>query len=281
MLAVLTASLYLLLRVLLLLLPAEEAFVADQGRKPGAIPRASRRNHRRPRSPSNRRPTHPGTYAQPHAGAGAVVGSEMLHLREVRAAATAVALMHRLHQSSLNPLTRSPRTLCQSGPGCCKAVGLARPGGMRYLVRRPLSEPTRFWRFRAGLHTSYKYSVFTGLIMNVPWALAAQLVAVSLACLVGHVLLIRPAQQAVFRAQQTLIAAEHEELMATLATSRADRAVDRLESQLANLRADAQRMGDAETMANAEIFRLREGRHHDWLLPGQSARHPRSTTQRA
>ena len=151
MLAVLTASLYLLLRVLLLLLPAEEAFVADQGRKPGAIPRASRRNHRRPRSPSNRRPTHPGTYAQPHAGAGAVVGSEMLHLREVRAAATAVALMHRLHQSSLNPLTRSPRTLCQSGPGCCKAVGLARPGGMRYLVRRPL-KPTRFWRFRSGLH---------------------------------------------------------------------------------------------------------------------------------
>ena len=272
MLAVLTASLYLLLRVLLLLLPAEEAFVADQGRKPGAIPRASRRNHRRPRSPSNRRPTHPGTYAQPHAGAGAVVGSEMLHLREVRAAATAVALMHRLHQSSLNPLTRSPRTLCQSGPGCCKAVGLARPGGMRYLVRRPL-KPTRF---------GVSVRVFTGLIfMNVPWALAAQLVAVSLACLVGHVLLIRPAQQAVFRAQQTLIAAEHEELMATLATSRADRAVDRLESQLANLRADAQRMGDAETMANAEIFRLREGRHHDWLLPGQSARHPRSTTQRA
>ena len=84
----------------------------------------------------------------------------------------------------------------------------------------------------------------------------------------ARILLVRPAQQSLARAQQSLFDAEREELAAELALSREDRVRVRMQRELNDLDDTAQRMNAAERAAEAQL----EGQHHrpDFVLPGRS-----------
>ena len=92
------------------------------------------------------------------------------------------------------------------------------------------------------------------------------------ALLAGRSLLVAPAQREVGRAQQTLFAAEREELAAELATTRLRSEAERLQAKVTTMLSDADRMRNAETSARAQIARLDARRRSAWILPGQGGR---------
>ena len=90
---------------------------------------------------------------------------------------------------------------------------------------------------------------------RLPSLRTASFVAFSILCswLLGHFLMIRPAQYALAQAQQTLLQSEREELAAENAASRERRRVHRLRSKLETVTSDAKRMRDAEASAHAQL----------------------------
>ena len=89
--------------------------------------------------------------------------------------------------------------------------------------------------------------------------------------LLAHALLVRPAQHQLQQAQQGLLAAERKELTAELALAREEKLRGRMERELKDLEATAERMRVAEKVARAQ---LSAGEHHrpSWVLPGQPSR---------
>ena len=109
---------------------------------------------------------------------------------------------------------------------------------------------------------------------RLPSLRTASFVAFSILCswLLGHFLMIRPAQYALAQAQQTLLQSEREELAAENAASRERRKVHRLRGKLETVTSDAKRMRDAEASAHAQLNLLNAVKRRDFVLPGQDAR---------
>ena len=88
------------------------------------------------------------------------------------------------------------------------------------------------------------------------------------AYILGHLLLVRPAQHQVTQAHNALLAAEREELAAELAVAREDRARHRLEREVRELAETADRMRSAARVAEVQLGRNSVERL-EWVLPGQ------------
>ena len=89
--------------------------------------------------------------------------------------------------------------------------------------------------------------------------------------LLAHGLIVRPAERSLMHAQQTLLAAEREELSAQLAVEREAARRQRDERELRDLKETAERMRVAELAAEAELAQQARTVRVDHVFP-ESAR---------
>ena len=99
------------------------------------------------------------------------------------------------------------------------------------------------------------------------------------AALLARVLFVAPGQRALAHAQQSLLAAERDEMAAQVAAEAEEREVARMQSAVETLLADAERLKAAEASAKLQLSQREAYAAKPWLLPGDGT--PQAATELA